>query len=254
MATAGCGGSAPGGASPADPAGGPARPGAPGAEDGSGAHGGDADDPFASARATMVRTQLVARDITDQRVLAAMGAVPRHHFVPPDLVNIAYADRPLPIGHDATISQPYIVALMTQLAQVEPGARVLDVGTGSGYQAAVLAEAGATVYGIEIVEALVEPARERLVELGHEVEVRHGDGWAGWSEHAPYDAIIVAAAPEVVPKALREQLAVGGRLVLPVGRRFDQRLIVVTRTETGFSEHTVIPVAFVPMTGEAPRR
>jgi protein-L-isoaspartate(D-aspartate) O-methyltransferase len=203
----------------------------------------------------MVRTQLEDRDITDARVLEAMRQVPRHRFVPPELASHAYDDRPLPIGHGVTISQPYIVAFMTELARVEPGARVLDVGTGSGYQAAVLAEMGARVHGIEIIEPLATLAASRLEALGYEdVNVRSGDGWHGWPEAAPFDAIILAAAPHRVPPALREQLAVGGRLVLPVGETQRQELLVVTRTPDGFDEQRVLPVSFVPMTGDAAPR
>jgi len=207
----------------------------------------------ADERERMVRTQLRARDIDDPRVLAAMRSVPRHEFVPPELAFAAYEDGPLPIGHEVTISQPYIVALMTQLAGVGPGERVLDVGTGSGYQAAVLAAMGAEVYGIEIIEPLATAAAERLARLGYAATIRAGDGWAGWPEHAPFDAIVLAAAPADVPAALTEQLAVGGRLVLPVGDRRRQELVVVTRTERGLERRSVLPVAFVPMTGQARR-
>lgn len=203
----------------------------------------------AAARERMVRTQLEARDIDDPRVLAAMRSVPRHEFVPPELESAAYEDGALPIGHDVTISQPYIVALMTQLARVGPGDRVLDVGTGSGYQAAVLAAMGAEVYGLEIIEPLATATAERLARLGLPATIRAGDGWAGWPEHAPYAAIVLAAAPSEIPAALTEQLAIGGRLVLPVGERWQQELVVVTRTATGLERQRVIPVAFVPMTG-----
>jgi protein-L-isoaspartate(D-aspartate) O-methyltransferase len=208
-------------------------------------------DAMARARLDMVTQQLVARDVKDTRVLKAMSTVPRHEFVPSDLQVLAYEDRPLPIGHDVTISQPYIVALMTQLARVEPGERVLDVGTGSGYQAAVLAAMGAEVLGIEIIEPLATAAAERLARLGYAATIRAGDGWAGWPQHAPFDAIVLAAAPPKVPPALTEQLAVGGRLVLPVGDRSSQRLVVITRTATGLQQDSVLPVAFVPMTGDA---
>ena len=212
------------------------------------------EDKYAAKRAKMVETQLVRRGIANERVLDAMRRVPRQEFVPDAMKPSAYADRPLPIGHSVTISQPYIVALMTQLARVEKGDRVLDVGTGSGYQAAVLGELGAEVYGIEIIEPLAERAAEVLKRLGYDnVTVRAGDGYAGWPEHAPFDAVILAAAPERVPEPLKQQLEVGGRLVLPVGEAFDQKLVVITRTRTGFDEQEVLPVAFVPMTGEAQR-
>lgn len=205
-------------------------------------------------RRYMVDRQLRSRDITDRRVLEVMERVPRHRFVPSAMVHLAYEDHPLPIGKGQTISQPYIVALMTQLAQPKPTARALDVGTGSGYQAAVLAELCRQVYSIEIVESLADEARRRLADLGYRnVAVRSGDGYRGWPEHAPFDLIIVAAAPDHVPQALIDQLAAGGRLVIPVGR-YDQDLIVVEKNADGTTRRTdVIPVAFVPMTGEAQR-
>ena len=210
------------------------------------------EDKYAERRARMVRNQLAARDITDKAVLEAMGRVPRHEFVPPGMKPSAYADRPVPIGHSVTISQPYIVALMTQLAKVKKGDVVLDVGTGSGYQAAVLAELGVKVYGVEIIEPLAKRASEVLQRLGYTtVKVKAGDGYGGWPEHAPFDAVILAAAPIEVPEPLKEQLKVGGRLVLPVGKKFNQRLLVITRTASGFAEEFIIPVAFVPMTGKA---
>ncbi len=208
---------------------------------------------MAGARLDMVRDQLVARDVKDKRVLKAMSSVPRHEFVPADLQALAYDDRPLPIGFDVTISQPYIVALMSELADVHEGERVLDVGTGSGYQAAVLAELGAEVWGVEIIPEHAEAASQRLARLGYEkAHVRHGDGWKGWPEHAPYDAIIVAAAPAEVPKALIDQLAIGGRLVIPVGTKWHQELRVITRTRAGTSERRVIPVLFVPLVKDEP--
>lgn len=203
----------------------------------------------------MVRDSIAARGVEDGRVLAAMRAVPRERFVPPDRRDEAYEDRALPIGHDQTVSQPYVVALMTELARIEPGDRVLEVGTGSGYQAAVLAELASEVYSIEIVEPLARSARAALAELGYRnVEVRVGDGYAGWPERAPFDAILVAAAPPEVPEPLREQLAVGGRLVIPVGRGRVSELRVITRTPDGFQERSVLPVSFVPMTGAAQER
>ena len=201
-------------------------------------------------RLHMVSRQIESRDVRDPRVLRAMRAVPRHRFVPPSQQASAYDDTPLPIGYRQTISQPYIVALMSQLAQVKPGDTVLEVGTGSGYQAAVLAEMGVKVFSIEIVEPLAERAKKTLKELGYDVTVRHGDGYAGWPEHAPFDAIVVTAAPPRIPQPLKEQLEVGGRLVIPVGKYF-QSLVVVTRTKSRFVQEDVLPVRFVPMTGEA---
>ncbi len=202
----------------------------------------------------MVDEQLVARDITDPRVLEAMRRVPRHELVPPDVASLAYRDHPLPIGNGQTISQPYIVAAMTQLAEIEPSDKVLEVGTGSGYQAAVLAELAGEVFTIEIVEPLGERARQDLQRLGYEaIQTRIGDGYAGWPSEAPFDAIIVTAAPPAIPQPLKEQLAVGGKLVVPVGDD-DQELRVITRTADGFRSQTVFPVRFVPMTGEAQQR
>jgi protein-L-isoaspartate(D-aspartate) O-methyltransferase len=203
----------------------------------------------------MVDSQLRGRDITDPRVLEAMGSVPRHLFVSEGYRDEAYDDHPLPIGHEQTISQPYIVALMTQLAQPKPGHRALEVGTGSGYQAAVLSLLCKEVYGIEIVPALAESARDRLAELGYaNVTVRSGDGYRGWPEHAPFDVIIVAAAPDHVPQPLIDQLAPGGHLVIPVGG-YAQRLTVIERQADGsIRRSSAGGVLFVPMTGEALKR
>jgi len=210
---------------------------------------------FAAARRAMVEQQLKARDIADLRVLDVMSRVPRHLFVPPDERAWAYDDHPLPIGEGQTISQPYIVALMTQLARPKKEARALDVGTGSGYQAAVLAELADQVYSIEILCTLADSARQRLTSLGYKnVEVRCGDGYRGWPEKAPFDVIIVAAAPDHVPEPLVQQLAKGGRMVLPVGKS-DQELVVVEKDEKGMVRRwNVLPVSFVPMTGEAQKR
>jgi protein-L-isoaspartate(D-aspartate) O-methyltransferase len=180
-----------------------------------------------------------------------MRKVPRHEFVPAVVRSLAYADHPVPIGYSQTISQPYIVALMTELARVGPGQRVLEVGTGSGYQAAILAEIGAEVFTIEIVPELAVSAERDLARLGYtQVHVRAGDGYAGWPDEAPFDAIVVTAAPEKIPPPLLEQLKVGGRIVIPVGGAY-QELKVVMRTEHGLRVRTVIPVRFVPMTGRA---
>lgn len=193
--------------------------------------------------------------IDDPAVLEAIRVVPRHEFVPASQRELAYTDRPLPIGHGQTISQPHVVALMTELAQIEPGDRVLEVGTGSGYQAAVLAELGAEVWSVEIVEPLAREAAANLARLGYDVRTRVGDGYRGWPEAAPFDAIVITAAPPEVPRPLLEQLAVGGRLVVPVGDAWGaQELVVITRTEDGFARERSIPVRFVPMTGEAQRQ
>jgi protein-L-isoaspartate(D-aspartate) O-methyltransferase len=188
-------------------------------------------------------------------VLAAIRAVPRHELVPESMRSQAYDDRPLPIGHEQTISQPFVVALMTQLAAVDAGDKVLEVGTGSGYQAAVLAELGADVYSIEIVEPLGRRADAALRRLGYDVHTRIGDGYRGWPSEAPFDAIVITAAPPEIPQPLLDQLAVGGRMVVPVGPTLgEQRLTVITRTENGFERSGSIPVLFVPMTGEAGSR
>ena len=212
-------------------------------------------DEEREARVEMVSQQLAARDITDPLVLAAMGMVPRAAFVPPAMRAYAYLDRPLPIGAEQTISQPYVVARMTQALAVGPGDRVLEVGTGSGYQAAVLAEMGVEVWSIEIVPALSEGARRSLAATGHleRVHLRVGDGYRGWPEEAPFDAVVVTAAPDHVPPPLVEQLAPGGRLVIPVGDGV-QSLLRITRGADGrLVREDLLPVMFVPMTGEALR-
>ncbi len=198
----------------------------------------------------MVAEQLKARDIRDARVLDAMRQVPRHAFVPAEHQEAAYADRPVPIGEAQTISQPYIVALMTELAAIQPGNKVLEVGTGSGYQEAVLASLTDQVYSIEILEPLAARARETLKNLGYGVHLRTGDGFAGWPESAPFDAILVSAAAPYPPQPLLDQLAVGGRLVLPVGFAPKQELVIFTRNNQGHSRASILPVAFVPMTGQ----
>jgi protein-L-isoaspartate(D-aspartate) O-methyltransferase len=206
---------------------------------------------YATHREAMVRDQIAARGVRDARVLAAMRKVPRHEYVPPLVRHKAYADHPLPIGDDQTISQPYIVARMTELAEVKPAARVLEVGTGSGYQAAILAELAAEVYTIEIVPTLARTAAQTLRAQGYErVRTRTGDGWRGWPEAAPFDAILVTASPDEVPPALKDQLKDGGRLVIPV----KDELLVITRRGTRFETVAHDPVRFVPMTGEAQKR
>jgi protein-L-isoaspartate(D-aspartate) O-methyltransferase len=208
-------------------------------------------DPFVAARARMVETQIAARGVSDPRVLDAMRKVERHRFVPEAHRGEAHGDYPLPIGHGQTISQPYIVALMTELARIRPGDRVLEIGTGSGYQAAVLAHITPHVYSVEIVKALHERARKTLEEQGYkEVECRHGDGHLGWAEKGPFDGVIVTCAPEQVPEPLWEQLKPGGRIVIPIGRVDDvQRLVLVTKTPDGRRKtKTLSAVRFVPMT------
>ena len=214
--------------------------------------GGDrSEEAYAQARERMVQTQIVRRGVKDSLTVAAMKAVPRHRFVPESLREEAYADHPLPIGLDQTISQPYIVAYMTEALALEGGEKVLEIGTGSGYQAAVLAEIADSVFSIEILKPLSDRASEQLKELGYKnVYVRCGDGYQGWPEHAPFDAIIVTAAPDHIPQPLKEQLKIGGRLIIPVGARH-QELLLITRTEKGFMEKRLLPVRFVPMTGEA---
>jgi len=208
-------------------------------------------DTDAARRERMVETQIVARGVRDPRVLDAMRQVPRHLFVDESQRREAYEDHPLPIAGNQTISQPYIVALMTELLDVEPNETVLEIGTGSGYQSAVLAKLARVVYSIEIVPELATQAAERLKRLGYtNVTVREGDGYRGWPEHAPFDAIIVTAAPERIPEPLIEQLAPNGRLVIPVGGFF-QELKVFRKDASGkVTEKDVLPVRFVPMTGE----
>lgn len=208
----------------------------------------------ARARDSMVVTQIIARGVRDARTLQAMRDVPRHLFVPPALLKQSYEDHPLPIGHGQTISQPYIVAFMTEALGLKGGETVLEVGAGSGYQSAVLSRIAARVFGIEIVEPLAREARERMVALGYgNVEIRAGDGYAGWPEHAPFDAILVAAAAPRVPEPLKRQLKDGGRLILPVGDHV-QELRIVTRRGESFEERSVLAVQFVPMTGEIRRK
>ncbi|MGO9470966.1 MAG: protein-L-isoaspartate(D-aspartate) O-methyltransferase [Isosphaeraceae bacterium] len=218
-----------------------------------GGFGGDIPEETQRARRLeMVERQIRDRGVTDKAVLAAMSKVPRHRFVPPLRQGLAYSDGPLPIGAGQTISQPYIVAWMTELIRPRKEMRVLEIGTGSGYQSAVLAECVAEVDSIEVVPGLGRQAEARLRELDYRnVRVRIGDGYEGWPDRAPYDAIILTAAPpKKVPRPLLDQLKHGGRLVAPVGRDF-QRMVRFTRTETGFKRESLGAVMFVPMTGKA---
>ncbi len=203
-------------------------------------------------RERMVRMQIVARGVRDERVLAAMRKVPREEFVPEEQRAHAFEDRPLPIGEGQTISQPYIVALMTELLELKEGEKVLEIGTGSGYQAAVLAELTPHVYSIEILPKLAERARETLARLGYDgVKVKTGDGYLGWPEYAPFDGIIVTCAPESVPEPLEEQLAEGGRMVIPVGPQWTHQTLYVMRKKGGkLKREEGIPVRFVPMVRE----
>ncbi len=209
------------------------------------------DERYKDRRERMVDQDIRRRGIANPRVLTAMLAVPRHEFVPASYRDMAYEDRPLPIGYDQTISQPYIVALMTDLLELDGSETVLEIGTGSGYQAAVLAESCTRVMSIEIVGPLAKRSKRALERLGYDnVEVRAGDGYAGWPEEAPFQAVILTAAPEEIPQPLLDQLAVGGVLVAPVGA-YDQWLVKVRRTEEGLEWKRDIPVRFVPMTGKA---
>jgi protein-L-isoaspartate(D-aspartate) O-methyltransferase len=207
-------------------------------------------DRWKHERERLVDEWLVPAGIRDSATLAAMRTVPRHEFVPPDQRAYAYLDTPLPIGHEQTISQPAVVALMTELIVPRPGKRVLEIGTGSGYQAAVLAQAGCRVWTIEIFGALAQEARGRLARLGYSnVEVRHGDGYAGWPEEAPFEAIVVTAAADSIPPALLDQLAPRGRLVMPVGDQYyEQQLVLVQKDASGrLASRQLFPVRFVPL-------
>ena len=201
----------------------------------------------------MVREQIESRGVTDARVLAAMRKVPRDEFVPENLADAAYEDHPLPIGYGQTISQPYIVALMTELLRLTPAAKVLEIGTGCGYQTAVLAEIAAEVYSVEIIEPLAKEAADRLQRLGYKnVHVRYADGYLGWPEQAPFDAIVVTAGADHIPPPLVEQLKPGGRMAIPVGEpHAEQSLLLVEKDVNGeISTGNVIPVLFVPLTRE----
>ena len=209
----------------------------------------DSVDLFQSDRLKMVTVQIEGRGVKNERVLEAMRTVPRHLFVPENIRQESYEDEPLPIGCGQTIIQPYIVALMTELLELTKDSRVLEIGTGSGYQAAVLAELADSVFSIEIIPELARRADSTLGALGYHVEVKCGDGYRGWPEKAPFDAIIVTAAPDEIPQPLLDQLAEGGRLVIPVGSYY-QDLKLIRKIKGKFKEASIIPVRFVPMTGE----
>jgi protein-L-isoaspartate(D-aspartate) O-methyltransferase len=210
---------------------------------------------FAAQRQRMVQEQLMPRGIHEERVLEAMAKVPREEFVPPDERASSYSDGPLPIGYDQTISQPYVVALMTEQLRLQPHDRVLEIGTGSGYQAAVLAELVAEVYSIEIVAPLARAAEATLQRLGYKnVHVKVGDGYKGWPEETPFDAIIVTCAPEHVPQPLVDQMKEGGRMIIPVGGREAQELYLLEKRKEHLREEAILPVRFVPMGGEATKQ
>jgi protein-L-isoaspartate(D-aspartate) O-methyltransferase len=210
---------------------------------------------FAAQRQQMVQEQLTTRGINDQRVLAAMAKVPREEFVTPESRFASYEDGPLPIGYGQTISQPYIVAFMTEQLRPQPSDRVLEVGTGSGYQAAILAELVSEVYSIEIVEPLAKNAETTLQRLGYKnVHVKIGDGYKGWPEEGPFDAIIVTCAPDKVPQPLVDQLKDGGRMVIPVGDRFAQQLYLLEKKNGQLKQSATLEVRFVPMTSEARKK
>ncbi len=209
---------------------------------------------FKAMREKMVETQIKARGVKDPRVLSALLKVERHRFVPQEYLGSAYSDQPLPIGEGQTISQPYIVALMTELLELKGNEKVLEIGTGSGYQSAVLAELAKEVYTIEIVEPLASRARNRLLELGYQnIKVKAGDGYLGWPEAEPFDAIIITCAPDHIPEPLVEQLKEGGRMVLPVGA-YAQELKKIVKRSGKIETTDIIPVVFVPMTGEGVKK
>ncbi|HLD75043.1 MAG TPA: protein-L-isoaspartate(D-aspartate) O-methyltransferase [Bdellovibrionota bacterium] len=211
----------------------------------------DQNDDYKLERELMVKSQIEARGIHDKKLLKTLKKTHRHLFVPKDIRWLSYKDCALPIGYGQTISQPYIVAFMIEAAKIKPLDRVLEIGTGSGYQAAILAKLCHEVYTIEIIEPLVEEARTTLRDLGYEnVKIRLGNGYEGWKEEAPFDVIIVTASPSKIPRSLLDQLGVGGRLVIPVKEPYKQELIRVTKTTSGIEEEPLLEVSFVPMIEE----
>lgn len=209
---------------------------------------GSNKDRYAEKRWEMVENQIVSRGINNAKVIDAMLKVKRHLFIPENYIDSAYADNPIPIGKEQTISQPYMVALMTELLNPEPGKKILEIGTGSGYQTAVLAETGSDVYTIEIIEQLAKQARDLLEKLGYSnIKYKIGSGYEGWQENAPFDGIIVTAAPTDMPERLVEQLSMGGKLIIPVGDT-NQELLLIKKTEEGIKSKKITSVRFVPMT------
>ncbi|MGE4233383.1 MAG: protein-L-isoaspartate(D-aspartate) O-methyltransferase [Bacteriovoracia bacterium] len=210
------------------------------------------DSKYQTLREHMVVEQIQRRGISDPRVLAAMRSVPRQEFVLKEQKEIAYQDRALPIGVNQTISQPYIVALIAQQSEIKENDRILEIGTGCGYQAAVLSKLAKQIYTIEIIESLGDRAKKLLESLGYNnITVKIADGFDGWKEKAPFDVIVLTAAPRRIPLPLMEQLTVGGRLVAPVGDSENQELVVIKKTKSGLKKKNIIPVRFVPMTGKA---
>jgi len=209
------------------------------------------EEEFIKARETMVRTQIEARGIRDERILKVMRMVPRHRFVLPIYQRMAHSDRPLPIGFNQTISQPYIVALMTESLKLKGDEKVLEIGTGSGYQAAILAELAKEVYTIEIISGLAKRAEKTLKKLGYKnIKVKCGDGYLGWPEYASFDAIIVTCAPDHIPQPLIDQLAEGGRMVIPIADTYPQRLTLIQKKKGKIVQEIITGCMFVPMTGE----
>jgi protein-L-isoaspartate(D-aspartate) O-methyltransferase len=216
------------------------------------AGGAQTADAYKNQRYEMVKSQIASRGISDPKVLDALRKVPRHEFVPHEFRRFAYADQPLPIGEGQTISQPYIVAYMTEVLNIKPGEKVLEIGTGSGYQAAILAEVDAIVYSIEVIEPLAIRAKSVLESLGYKnIFLKTGDGYQGWEEHAPFDAIMVTCSPSRIPEPLKEQLAEGGRMIIPVGEQNSiQYLYLLEKRKGKIRQQNVMPVRFVPMIDE----
>jgi protein-L-isoaspartate(D-aspartate) O-methyltransferase len=213
---------------------------------------GNPADAWKEKREEMVRSQLISRGISSREVLDAFRNVPRHLFVPVEYQKLSYSDQPLPIGEGQTISQPYIVAYMTEILDIKPGEKVLEIGTGSGYQAAILKNAGAEVYSVEVIKSLSEKARKTLDNLGYsDIHLKTGDGYEGWAEFAPYDAILVTCSPAEIPSPLIQQLAEGGKMIIPVGEQHSvQFLYLLEKKEGKIKQKNVLPVRFVPMVNE----